>query len=175
MQLCGFWLPPLTGVEILQITPSALILHASVLAHCLLYQCWHKIIDWLWLEGTSRGPVVQLLCSSQTTSDLLPMTISRQLLKVFKKWNSTASLGNLCQCLDTCTVKKCFLMFRWRLLCFSLCPVSPVMAWMKRAWLPSSLHSRFGLFLHIDKITLSLLVSRLNSSSFQPFLTGEML
>lgn len=69
--------------------------------------------------------------------------MSRQLLKTSKKWNSTTSLGNLCQCFDTCTINKCFLMFRWSFLCFSLCSLFPVIAQMKRAWLLSSLHSRF--------------------------------
>ena len=37
-----------------------------------------------------------------------------------KDGDSTTSLGKLCQCLVTLTVKKCFLMFIWHLLCLNL-------------------------------------------------------
>lgn len=33
----------------------------------------------------------------------------------------TISMGNLCQSLVILMVKPCFLMFRWNLLCFSIC------------------------------------------------------
>ena len=43
-------------------------------------------------------------------------------LSISKDGDSTASLGSLCPCSVTLTVKKSFLMFRRTLLCFSLCP-----------------------------------------------------
>ena len=62
------------------------------------------------------------------TQSLFPRTMSRWFLNISKDWGSTASLGNLCGYLVpfmwVCgTVKKCFLMFRGNLLCFSLCPL----------------------------------------------------
>jgi len=52
-------------------------------------------------------------------------TMSRRLLNISREGDSATSLGNLCQCSVTLTVKKnCFLVFRWTLLCFSLCPLS---------------------------------------------------
>lgn len=39
----------------------------------------------------------------------------------------TASLGTLFQCVSILTVRKCFLMFRWNFLCFSLCPLPLVL------------------------------------------------
>lgn len=39
----------------------------------------------------------------------------------------TTSLGNLCQFLITCTLNKCFLIFRGNLPCFSLCPLPLVL------------------------------------------------
>jgi len=41
---------------------------------------------------------------------------------------STTSLGNLCQCSVTLTVKKCCLMFRENLPCFCLCPLCLVLS-----------------------------------------------
>ncbi|KAK4828311.1 hypothetical protein QYF61_025323 [Mycteria americana] len=41
--------------------------------------------------------------------------------------DSTTSLGNLCQCSITLTVKKCFLMLRWNLLGFSMHPLPLVL------------------------------------------------
>ena len=52
-----------------------------------------------------------------------------------KDGDSAVSLGNLCQCSVTLTVKKCFLMFRGNLLCFRLCLWSWHWAPLKRAWL----------------------------------------
>lgn len=60
------------------------------------------------------------LCSSRDTYTKLPRAISGWLLKIFKVEDSTAFLGSFCQCLATHTVKKCFLMFRWHLLCSGL-------------------------------------------------------
>lgn len=43
--------------------------------------------------------------------------MSRHLLDISKKGNSTTSLDNLCQCSVNCTAQKCLLMFRQNLLC----------------------------------------------------------
>lgn len=53
--------------------------------------------------------------------------MSRRLLKVSKEGYSTVSLGNLCHCFIIHTL-KCFLMFRWILLCFTLCSLPLVVA-----------------------------------------------
>jgi len=80
------------------------------------------------LEGTSGGHLVKPACSSRTTYSQLPRTMSRWLLNTCKEQESTTSLGNLCQSSATLTVKKYFLMFRWSLLRFSLCPLPLVLS-----------------------------------------------
>jgi len=86
----------------------------------------HRITEWLKLKGTSGGHLVQPLCPSKTTKSKLSMIVCRWLLIISKDGDTTISLGNLCRCSVTLTVKMSFLMFRCDLLCFSLCPVSPV-------------------------------------------------
>lgn len=60
---------------------------------------------------------------------------------VSKAGDSTAFLGNPCQCWDTLTVMKCFLKFRQQLLCLGLCPLPLLLSCtpMERAWLTRSL------------------------------------
>lgn len=57
----------------------------------------------------------------------------------------TTSLDSVCQCSITCIVKKCFLMFRRILLCFSLCPMPLVLSLgtSENSVAPSSLHCPF--------------------------------
>jgi len=45
--------------------------------------------------------------------------VFRWLLSVSEDGYSTTSMGNLCQCSVTLTVRKCFSIFRWNVLCFS--------------------------------------------------------
>ena len=54
--------------------------------------------------------------------------MSRWLVNIPKDGDSTTSPGNLCQCLVTFTVKKCFLMLRGNFPCFSLCPLPLVLS-----------------------------------------------
>jgi len=65
---------------------------------------------------------------SGTPSSKLPKTMSRQIMKISKQWDSTTSQGNLCQCYITHTVKKLLLRFRWNFLYSSLCPLPLVLA-----------------------------------------------
>lgn len=58
--------------------------------------------------------------------------ISRWLLNISKKGDSTASLGNLCKHSLTFTVKKHLLMFKWRFICFS----SLRLSWYFRCFSP---------------------------------------
>jgi len=51
--------------------------------------------------------------------------MSRQFLKISKEGTP---LGNTHQCLLTCTIKKCFLMFTGNLLCCNSCPLPLVLA-----------------------------------------------
>ena len=62
-----------------------------------------------------------------------------------KDGDYTTSLGSLCQCSVTFPVKKCFLMFRGNLLCFSLCPLPLVLSLgtTEKSLAPSSLHPPF--------------------------------
>lgn len=49
-------------------------------------------------------------------------------LNIYTDGDPTASLGNPCQCSITLTVKKCFLVFKWNLMCFSSCLVPFVLS-----------------------------------------------
>jgi len=60
----------------------------------------------------SSGPAP---CSSRTPQSQLPRTMSGRLLNILKEADFTTSIGSLRQCLVTCTVKKCFLMFQWKM------------------------------------------------------------
>lgn len=62
------------------------------------------------------------LCSSRNTQSRLLWIMSRCCWTSARQ-ESTFSLGNLCQYSVSCTV-KCFLMFRWNLLCSSLCALA---------------------------------------------------
>jgi len=70
----------------------------------------------------------------------LPACISRD--------GDSTSLGNLCQCSVTLIVKQGCLMFRWHLLCFSLCPVPLLLslATTEKSLALSSLHPPFRYF-----------------------------
>lgn len=86
-----------------------------------LYPGGHRITEWLRLEMISVGHLVQALCSRRNTQKRLSRTIYRCFLKISEWGDSTVSLGNLCQCSNTCTVQDCFLLFRWNLFCSNLC------------------------------------------------------
>jgi len=105
---------------------------------------------------------------------MLPRTMSRWLLNIAKEGDSVTSLGNLGQCSVILTMKKRFLMFRQNLLCFSFCPLPPVLS-LKRAWphpfstFPSDISIHWW-----DSSQLSLLQAEQSQLS-QPFLTEELL
>ena len=65
---------------------------------------------------------------AQVESPVAGCSGSRWVLNISKEGDSTTSLGNLCQCSVTFTVKKHFLMFRGNLLGFSLCPLPLVLS-----------------------------------------------
>ena len=67
--------------------------------------------------------MVQLPCSSRPSR-----TGCQGMFCICKVGSSITSLGNLFQCSVTLTVKQCFPMFRWNLLCFSLCPLPLVLS-----------------------------------------------
>lgn len=75
-----------------------------------------SITEWLRLKGTSGG-----LCEAGPPTAYCPGPFP--LLNTSRDGNSTTSLSNLCQCLVTNTVKKCFLMFRQNS-CVPFCAVS---------------------------------------------------
>lgn len=77
---------------------------------------FHRSTEWLRLEETSGGRLVQPSAKAGT-----PSAMFRCFLKISKDRDCTASLGNMCQCLVIPTVKKCFLLFRGNFVCSSLC------------------------------------------------------
>lgn len=74
------------------------------------------------LEGTYGDHLIQAPSTSKATENLLPRTMPRQLLNISNVCDSITSLDNLCRCSVTLTGKKWFLIFRGKLLHFSLCP-----------------------------------------------------
>ena len=82
--------------------------------------CTYRITEWLMLGGTSESHLVQPPCSSRATQPQLPRTVSRQLLNTPNDRDPRTPLGNLLQYFVNLRVKKCFVMFRGNLLCFSL-------------------------------------------------------
>ena len=95
----------------------------------------------------SSGPT-PLLTHSQ-----LPRTMSRQLFNISEDGGSTSSVGNLCRCSVTPAVKECFPIFRWNLLCFTLCPLPLVLSLgtTERAWL-HPFRTSVQVFIYINKI-----------------------
>ena len=120
----------------------------------------HRIVEvgkYLWRPF---GPTPML---KQGQLEEVAQEYAQQLLKVSKDVDSKISLGNFC--LVTPSVVKCFLIFREDLLCFRLCPLPLVLALgtTERVWLCHLCTLPSGIY--IAKIPLSLLFSRLNSSS----------
>lgn len=78
-----------------------------------------RIPDWLRLEGTSVGHLVQALLIKKGHLDLAAQDQLEMSFEYLKHGGSTASLGYLCWYSITLRVKKCFLVFRGNLLCYS--------------------------------------------------------
>jgi len=85
--------------------------------------------------------------------------------------DTTTSLGDLCQCLVTLPVKKCFLMFTWKTLWFSLCPMPLVLSLgiTEKSLALFSLHPPFRYLCAFVGSSLSLLQAE-QSQLAQPFL-----
>lgn len=60
---------------------------------------------------------------SWVTDRQFPRTMAGGLLSIPEIGDPTPSLGNLCHCSVTLSIKMCFLMFRKSLRCSSLCPL----------------------------------------------------
>ena len=123
----------------------------------------HRITKSLRLEGTSWYHLVQP--PAQAEQGHLEQVSHNHVQSGFENlqgqtWQT--SLGNLCQCLTTLTVKKHFHVFRWNFLVFDLRPL-PVRGycWEKFGFLFSILSSQ--VFIGIDKIHPSLFFSCLRS------------
>lgn len=64
---------------------------------------------------------------SSTGGYLIQPPCLNRLFRIVSQWIfniSSAFLGNLCPCSFTLTVKKCVLMFKGNILCFSVCPIA---------------------------------------------------
>lgn len=55
-------------------------------------QSSNRFTQWLGLEGTSRGYLVQLPCSRRAIKNQVPKYISRWLLSISKDWDTTISV-----------------------------------------------------------------------------------
>lgn len=70
--------------------------------------------------GETSGSTRPNLCPSKVTENWVPWSTFRRLLNNSKE-ETTQPPDNLCQCSVTCMAHKCFLVFRGKLLCSSLC------------------------------------------------------
>lgn len=118
-----------------------------------------------------RGHLVQYPWSTRVTETQLQRTMTWWLFNISREGHSNTSLSNLWQFLVTLRMKKCFLMFRWNLPCFSLFIASGQP--LERAQL-SLLCTPIHVSIVIDEIPQSLL--QVEQSQFsQPFLVQKML
>ena len=104
--------------------------------------------------------------------------MSRQLSNISKVWDCKILLGNLFQGSVTLTVKKCFLMIRGNLLCFSLCPLPLILSLgtVEKSLALFSLYPPFRYLYTLIRSPLSYLLSRLNGPrSLRVFLKGVVL
>ena len=109
-------------ITLLSGSPCFTWLYFKALQENILKEDLSYITEWLTLEKTSGGHLVQPPCSSKATLSKLPRAMSSKVLNNSKDGDSTTSLGNLCQCSVTLTEGQFPLPFRQHLLCFSLCP-----------------------------------------------------
>jgi len=81
---------------------------------------------------------------------------------------TTTSLGNLCHCSVTRTVKMCFLMFRQNLLCFSLCLLPLILSLdiTEKSPAPTSLHLPFRYLYTLIWILITSLKNQVLSNVF---------
>lgn len=118
-------------------------------------------------------------CSIRNTQSRFSRSMSKQFLRTSKEI-STASLGNSWQSptqVNTYTVKICFLMFRWKLLCFTLCslPLGLTLGTILKSLVPSSLHSPFRYLYILISFLLNLYFTGWKVPVSQLFLTGPIL
>lgn len=94
--------------------------------------------EWIRLEGTTRGDVIQPACWSRFPYSMLFRNVSRLLWSISRDTDTTTSLGILFQCWVTLRVKF-LLTFRWNFLgsSFCHCLLSYCLAPPRRAWLHS--------------------------------------
>ena len=130
----------------------------------------HRLRASLRLEGTSGSLLFNLHAQSRVSYSRLLKVMLSWVLNISKDGDSTAPLSNLLQCLNILTVKVCLntLTVKVRLngiscTCLFLIPLVLFLGTTKGLTLSSLLTHH--VFIHTDKIPLSLVFSRLNSPS----------
>lgn len=88
----------------------------------------HRMTEWIGLEGTYNNCLILPSTQSRISYSRLPWTMSSWVLRISTDEASTTSLGNLLHCWTTISVKYLFLMFKWIILYFNVCPLSLVLS-----------------------------------------------
>lgn len=110
-----------------------------------LSSCWaaslsgDSVGQWF-LQNHRMVNVGRDLCRSSGPTSRLPKTMTRWLLKIYKKGDCSASLVYLLPCSKTCTVKKCFLVFKLGGTSYVPVGAHQLLSWhwtpLKRPWIP---------------------------------------
>lgn len=104
---------------------------------------WKWLSECLRLEETFGGHLVQPHWSNRDKVSCPGLCSVRILISL--KMEILQVLWANCQCLTTLTLKKFYILFRQHLLCFSLCPLFPVLSLSitGKSLTPSSFHPPF--------------------------------
>ncbi|TRZ25552.1 hypothetical protein HGM15179_001611 [Zosterops borbonicus] len=87
----------------------------------------HRITEWIWLEGTAVGCLVQSPILAGLSQRTWHRIVSRWFVNISSEGHPTSSLGNLYRCGFTHTAQKLFLMFWWNFLGINFCPLPLVL------------------------------------------------
>lgn len=101
--------------------------HRNECHRIVCYVCYvfttqnQRTTEWVSLGGTTAGHLVWPPCSNRVIPEHTAQGGSQHLLNIPSERDSTASLGDLFQCVVTHIVKQFSLRFSWKFLCIGIC------------------------------------------------------